>query len=332
MQIGQNMSANTCLVDANRASAWVTGAHGFIGRHLCRYLAGLGYAVCGLGHGLWPATDARAWGVLNWVNGDISASNLEHMRQKFGAPEFVFHLAGGSSVGLAISNPFEDFRRTVGSTAELLEWIRQHASMARLVAVSSAAVYGAMHQGPIAETAQVKPFSPYGTHKFVMEELCRSYGANFGLQIAIPRLFSVYGAGLQKQLLWDLCGKLQLSTVVELGGSGEELRDWIDVRDVARGLERVAHCASTQTPIVNLGSGFGTSVKDIARMTQRSWAGEKEQLPALGFNGCSRVGDPFSLVADVGRMQALGVESTIPFEQGVADYVSWYRARMKEGI
>ena len=60
----------------------------------------------------------------------------------------------------------------------------------------------------------------------------------FRLAAGLPRLFSVYGAELKKQLLWDLCGKFAAGGAVELGGTGNELRDWTDVRDVARALIR----------------------------------------------------------------------------------------------
>lgn len=329
MQIDRAMSQQALANPTTNGSVWVTGARGFIGRHLSRHLASAGYQVYGLGHGLWPASEALQWGVVDWVNGDVSASNLEHMRQKLGSPQMIFHLAGGSSVGLAMAHPFEDYRRTVGSTAELLEWMRQHASASRLVAVSSAAVYGSGHLGPIAETDPVSPFSPYGTHKFVMEELCRSYGANFGLCIAIPRLFSVYGTWLKKQLLWDLCGKLRSGGEVELGGSGDELRDWIEVRDVARGLERMAHSASSQAPVINFGFGLGTSVRDIAQIAVDNWKRVEGQSSALRFNGRSRAGDPFSLVANTDRRTSLGIENCIPVEQGVAEYVDWYCGQAK---
>lgn len=310
------------------AFAWITGAHGFIGRNLARSLQVDGYQVAGIGHGAWPEAEAAQWGLSFWLNGEISASNLGQMRQALGLPDVVFHLAGGSSVGAAIAHPHEDFTRTVVSTAELLEWLRQHSPATRLVAISSAAVYGSAHSGPIAEDARLSPFSPYGAHKLMMEELCRSYAANFGLRVALPRLFSVYGPGLKKQLLWDLCGKIAAGGAVELGGSGGELRDWIDVRDVARGLEPVGQLASVEAPVINLASGVATSVRDIGAMVTACWADSTALAREVTFSGCSRPGDPFSLVADVARMRACGIDNRIPVAQGVAEYVAWYRARV----
>lgn len=311
------------------ASAWITGAHGFIGRHLASSLRAAGYQVAGIGHGAWPEAEAAQWGLSYWLNGEISASNLGQMRQALGIPDVVFHLAGGSSVGAAIAHPHEDFTRTVVSTAELLEWLRQHSPATRVVAISSAAVYGSAHSGPIAEDARLSPYSPYGTHKLMMEELCRSYAANFSLQVVLPRLFSVYGPGLKKQLLWDLCGKISAGSAVELGGSGDELRDWIDVRDVVRGLERVVQLASVEAPVVNLASGVATSVRAIAAMVAKSWADSAAHAREVTFSGRSRPGDPFSLVADVARMRACGIDNRIPVAQGVAEYVAWYRAQMR---
>ena len=309
------------------AFAWITGAHGFIGRYLARCLQARGYQVAGIGHGAWPEAEAAQWGLSSWLNGEISASNLGQMRKSLGLPDVVFHLAGGSSVGAAIANPHEDFTRTVVSTAELLEWLRQHSPNTRLVAVSSAAVYGSSHSGPIPENARLSPFSPYGAHKLMMEELCRSYAANFGLKLALPRLFSVYGSGLKKQLLWDLCGKFAAGGQIELGGSGDELRDWIDVRDVVQALEQVGKLASKQAPVINLASGSGTAVREIAALVSAQWADPESASRKATFSGRSRPGDPFSLVADVSKMRACGIENPISVAQGVTEYVAWYRAQ-----
>ena len=243
------------------------------------------------------------------------------------ALDVIFHLAGGSSVGAAIANPHEDFTRTVVSTAELLDWLRQYSPSTRLVAVSSAAVYGSAHSGPIPEDARLSPFSPYGTHKMMMEDICRSYAANFGLQVMLPRLFSVYGIQLKKQLLWDLCSKLAAGGMVELGGTGNELRDWTDIRDVVRALDQVVSLASNQAPVLNLATGHATSVREIAAAVVRNW--HDTDATQLQFSGLSRAGDPFSLVANIDRMHAHGIACTIPVNRGIAEYVDWFRAEAR---
>ena len=309
----------------------LTGARGFIGQHVARNLAAAGHRVCGLGHGIWPEREARAWGVSQWLNGDITPGNLRLLQHDFGTPDHVMHLAGGSLVGAAVANPREDFFRTVATTAELLDWMRLDAPAATLLAVSSAAVYGAGHHGVIAENASLSPYSPYGHHKRLMEELCRSYAASYGLRVTVARLFSVFGPGLKKQLLWDLCSRLAGGAdPLILGGTGEELRDWTDVRDVARALQRLLETADTSVPLFNVGTGIGTSVREVAAMLGAFWARDAARPVTLSFNGQARPGDPLSLVAEPSRLRELGFRWELSLRQSLGDYVGWFRSASGE--
>lgn len=304
---------------------WITGAQGFIGRHLARYISDESTQVVGLGHGLWHSSDANKWGVTAWLNGHVSASNLTHLLGAYGTPSAIYHLAGGSSVGAAVANPHEDFQRTVTTSAELLDWLRLHAPDIPLVAVSSAAVYGAGHDGAIAEDAVASPSSPYGTHKLLMEELCRSYTKTYGMSIILPRLFSVYGSDLRKQLLWDICCKLAYEKALELGGSGSELRDWTNVNDIAHVLSQLPGRCSHMGGVINIAAGEGVRVIDIATVAISAWVNAGRKPPeSLHFNGKNRIGDPDSLVADVTRLTNLGMRCTTPWRRGIEEYVRWY--------
>lgn len=315
----------------------ITGAHGFIGRNLARHLAGEGHTVSGLGHGTWPPSDADLWGISAWINGDVVPGNLALIKRDTGTPDVIFHLAGGSSVGAAVQNPREDFFRTVVSAAELLDWTRLEAPQAAIVAISSAAVYGAGHDGPISEDAPLTPYSPYGHHKRIMEELCRAYTEGYGLRIAVARLFSVYGPGLRKQLLWDICAKLAANPQkLELGGTGGELRDWTHIDDVVRALSTIAPLASASMPVLNVGTGIGTSVERIASLMTRHWrnadavqqtAERPQPETPVDFSGASRPGDPFSLIANAKPLSDHGFRFARDLDDGLRLYVAWYRQR-----
>jgi UDP-glucose 4-epimerase len=308
-------------------TTWITGARGFIGRHLARSLANQGHTIIGVGPGTVADADAATWGVTRWLNGEIGASNLQALLNDHGAPETVFHLAGGASVGAGLANPREDFFRTVTTSVELLEWLRQVAPKTRLVVVSSAAVYGLGHDGAIAESTAPAPSSPYAHHKLMMESLCRSYGNSFGLPSVVARLFSVYGAGQRKQLLWDLCSQLEAGTGdINLSGSGDERRDWTDVRDAVRALARLPALAAPTVPAVNVASGRAVTVREVAQQVLASW----QPTPSgrvLRFSGQQRQGDPFSLHAECGHFDSIGFECQVPWRTGVADYVRWFQAR-----
>ena len=308
--------------------ALITGIHGFIGRQLAVHLLESGHRVFGLGHDAVHSSPDHPLAADCRLVSDIDFAGLDRLAERSGIPDRVFHLAGGSSVGAAIADPHADFQRSVNSTAILLEWLRIQAPRARLVAVSSAAVYGAGHTGPIAESADCRTFSPYGAHKLMMEMLCRSYAENYSLQIVLPRLFSVYGPGLHKQLLWDLCHKLAAEGPVELGGSGEELRDWTHIDDVVAALGQIVSTADTRASAINVASGKATPVREVAALVARAWGGATA-VERLHFSGQARTGDPFSLVADPQNMHGLGISCDHEVEQGVAQYVEWFRAQSK---
>ena len=308
-----------------RETVWITGGHGFIGRHMAMTLSREGANVYGIGHRGSAEPGGMPYGLKGWLDGDVATSNLALLCNRSGPPTRIYHLAGGSSVGAAIAAPHEDFRRTVDSTAEVLAWLHRHSPQTTLVVASSAAVYGAGHDGAIGETAPLSPFSPYGHHKAMMESLCRSYGTSYGTSSVIVRLFSVYGSGLHKQLLWDLCSRLRADPgSPELGGTGDELRDWTDVRDVVRALVFCADRAAPDAPAINAGSGIATSVRDVAATVAAAWASGGKRR-AVRFSGRSRPGDPFSLVADATLLRDVGFEWHVPLEQGIADYVHWFR-------
>lgn len=308
------------------AVIWITGARGFIGRHLAAHLAEQGHEIHGIGHGHWTAEAYGKVGLRLWVNADITAASLGQLAHLGARPDAVIHLAGGSSVAVAALNPHEDFQRTVATTLELLEWTRQNAADCAIIAVSSAAVYGSAHPGPIREEVFPSPYSTYGYHKFMMESLCRNYAQNYGLSVAIPRLFSVYGPGLRKQLLWDLCNKLAREEKVLLGGTGAELRDWIHIHDVQRGLAALLRRASPDAPTINIASGMACSVADVADRLMRIWKEMQNDSGAeqLVFSGQKRAGDPRNLIADVGAMSSWGLTCQMSLEQGLRDYVAWF--------
>jgi UDP-glucose 4-epimerase len=305
---------------------WITGANGFIGRYLARELADAGHEVHGIGHGAIGDPEKRRIGLRSWLNGEIDAANLNAMASEHGLPSKVFHLAGGSSVGLSIALPLEDFSRTVTSTARLLEWLRGTAPESRLIAASSAAVYGAEHPGPIAEQAALTPMSPYGQHKLMMEQLCQSYAVTFGIRSTVVRLFSVYGAHLRKQLLWDICNRLQQGErTLMLGGTGREIRDWTDVRDVVRLLAKIGNQPQQETSrVINGGSGRGVSVAEVANLLVKHWGSDV----TVGFSGVVRAGDPFSLLADDANLRKLPFDWQLPVGRGLEDYMNWFKGQI----
>src|SRR4051812_45246558 len=117
--------------------ALITGGYGFLGRAMARRFKAAGYTIVGVGHGAWAPEEAAAYGFDTWVNSPISVATLLSLQAEF---DVVIHCAGTGSVSYSLVNPMEDFRKTVVSTLELLEYLRSCGSRAKVLYPSSAAV------------------------------------------------------------------------------------------------------------------------------------------------------------------------------------------------
>lgn len=186
--------------------AIVTGAHGAIGRKVVAALREKNMKVSGIGNG--PSHWAHPESIDQWVAAPVTARNLDRLVERLGPPALVMHLAGGSSVHASIENPALDFRRTVESTMEIAQWPGMRTHRPALIYASSAAVYGDNSSSHIVESAPIQPKSPYGFHKDLAEKIVAYWSAQYDFPSATVRLFSVYGEGLQKQLVYELSRKL----------------------------------------------------------------------------------------------------------------------------
>jgi dTDP-glucose 4,6-dehydratase/UDP-glucose 4-epimerase len=205
--------------------------------------------------------------------------------------------------------------------AQLLDAMR--AGSAKLIHLSSAAVYGNPESSPIAETATLRPVSPYGVHKAMAESLCQQYASLFGVKCLSVRIFSAYGPGLRKQLFWDLYRKGQAAQTVDLFGTGKESRDFIFVEDVVRAIEVVALNAAFQGESINLASGASVDVATAARTLYSSLGWTRE----LRFSGSARQGDPLLWCADITALKAMGFVPRYTMFEGLTKVAQWLNAQ-----
>lgn len=294
----------------------ITGAKGFLGSHASRHFKFLEYETYGIGHGDLFVDECKTFGLDHWIKADITLENLRDIHQTF---DVIVHCGGSGSVGISIENPYQDFKKTVDGTLEVLEYMRLYNPSAQLIYPSSPAVQGEHSNSPIKENFIGKPASPYGYHKKIAEDLCQSYSEKYGIVIKIIRLFSVYGEGLQKQLLWDASQKLlHCQDRIEFWGTGSETRDFIHINDVILLIDMIISINQTFL-IINGGSGIKYSIKNVVSMMKELLQSKCE----ISFNNQTNVGNPIYYWADMTKLNSLNWTPKISFEDGMKSYINW---------
>jgi UDP-glucose 4-epimerase len=278
--------------------------------------------VYALGHGSIPQPEINAWGIHQWADSSIS---LEALVSRYKNIQFdaVIHCAGSGAVSLAYQQPLEDYHRSVSSVLAGLEFVRTtQTKNTRFVLASSAAVYGNQNV-VLTESSSLNPISPYGLHKQASENLCVEYSQYFDVKCSVVRLFSVYGAGLQKQLLWDAAYKLK-NGKCEFFGTGKEMRDWIHVEDAAQLLSKAALKDQAAFEIYN-GCNHHASTLDVLTLLASSL--NIELTPQ--FNDEVHTGNPRNLVGNHEKAtRLLKWTPKITLKDGLIDYANWFNSRL----
>lgn len=227
------------------AKILVTGASGFIGRHLVPKLCGAGHEVVEANGGSGDIADESTW-------------------LKFPHAEVVVHLAGKSFVPDSWADPATFIKCNLLGTVAGLNYCKKH--NARLVFLSSY-LYGSPVTLPIPETTALVANNPYALSKKLAEEACQFYSNNFGMNITILRPFNVYGPDQPENFL--------IPSIIRQVNAGEAIqvkdlepkRDYVYISDLTEAIIKAAELRQGIN-IFNIGSGVSHSVEEIINIIQ----------------------------------------------------------------
>lgn len=302
-------------------SVLITGVAGFIGRYVARYFSEQGWSVIGVDNSTpenAPLANLSAYHRLQLPDATINSVLKDNL------PQVCIHCAGRASVGLSMTEPAADFYSNTMVTFELLNALRLNAPECRFIFLSSAAVYGNPESLPVSEKQLYAPLSPYGFHKLQSEQLCLEFTKVYNLPTASLRIFSAYGPGLRRQVLWDICHKAISQSSLILQGTGKESRDFIHALDIAKALNVVAESAPMQGEAYNLGTGREVCIEELAHLILDAL----ELDYPVQFDGAAPVGTPLNWQADVSKLKNLGFTPSVPLERGVKTFANWCRAEL----
>jgi UDP-glucose 4-epimerase len=293
--------------------AVVTGAGGFIGRHLASLLREQGMEVicidCIASDGVDMVRDLRQSGALDsLLDGDT----------------VLFHLAGSADVRGSVAAPVADFADNVVTAINILETARF--ASCRVVFPSTGSVYDPAAPLPFCEDSPLRPRSPYAAAKLSVEAYCHAYHRSYGLDVSVARIFSVIGPGVRRLAIHDFVKRLEADPRrLVLWGDGGQMRDYLHVRDVARALHFIAlRVAGGEA--CNVASGRSRTMREVAEGV----------VTALGLQDCviatdGQVSDveSYRMEASIAKLQAGGFAPEFSFDRALAETVAWLRQDLR---
>ena len=302
--------------------ALITGGAGFIGSNIAKALVAQGWGVRVL-------DDLSSGYLLNlqglgveFVQGDVRDADC--VAGAVAGCEVVFHLAASVGNKRSIDEPIVDSSINVIGTLQVLEAARR-AGVRKVVASSSAGIYGELRTMPIHESHPLEPLTPYGASKLCMEKQCLAYAATHGLEAVALRYFNVYGPNQRFDAYGNVIPIFVFNVLegrpISIYGDGMQTRDFVNVADVVQ-----ANIKAATTPGVtgafNIASATRTRILDLANQVRDGLG-----IPAeIGF-APRRTGDVEHSLADIDAAgQAFGYAPAVTIGEGLPEYLAWATA------
>ncbi len=272
----------------------VTGGAGFIGAHLAAASLAAGDEVVALDN-MRRGARAKLSGEARLVEGDIRDRDTVALAMR--GVQRVYHLAAQSNVLGAVTDTDYSFTSNVVGTYNVLVAARD-AGVERVIFTSSREVYGEVDRLPVSEDRPMDPKNAYGASKVAGEVYGRTFQNTYGLDVSVLRLANVYGAGDRDRVIPIWLDRARRGEDLEIYG-GAQVLDLVTVELVVAALRRAAEI-SLGGRVVNVGSGVGTPLRDLANRIARLPSREigLRVLPARSI-------EVTRFVADVARMRGL---------------------------
>jgi len=256
-----------------KQSIGVTGGRGALGRRILKRLVDEGTSKI-VTFGRHPAAKsdflAESASVVHEVGNILNSGDLDRALR---GCSVVFHLAGLAHVGLSDLEPLTYFEVNAFGTASVLEACRR-LGIARVIYVSTGHVYGIPRRLPVTEDHPTRPLSAYAASKLAGEAAVQAYATSFGFCCDIARLANVYGASFNTEtVIGYVLAQVTSGASVSLRNL-DAVRDFIYVDDVVDALLRLALPADSGCRVVNVSTGQGVRVGDLAATLLRVAAEE----------------------------------------------------------
>ncbi|MCC7427726.1 MAG: NAD-dependent epimerase/dehydratase family protein [Alphaproteobacteria bacterium] len=256
----------------------VTGGAGFIGSHVVELLREADHKVVVVDN----FSTGRRENLPNDVcvlRHDLARSPSTALAAAMEGAAGVFHLAALPRIQPSFADPIGHDDANVRATVHVMQAMRA-TGIKRLVLSSSSAVYGTPAVLPTPETAPIDPLSPYALQKYGAERYAMLLGPRLGITVVALRYFNVFGPrsyaaespfNAYSSVVGIFHHKSRKGERLTVTGDGEQRRDFVHVRDVARANLNAMEAYDIEDDVFNIGTGDTFSVKDVARLFSSEW-------------------------------------------------------------
>lgn len=299
----------------------VTGGAGFIGSHVVDLFVEAGHDVVVVDN-LITGRKSNLNPKAKFYEMDIRSPEMEKVFEAE-RPEVVDHHAAQMDVRRSVADPVYDADINVIGGLNLLNLAVKYRVRKFIHISSGGAVYGEPVYLPCDENHPVQPLCPYGATKYMLELYLYMYQQTYNLDYSVIRYPNVYGprqdpAG-EAGVVAIFTGQMLRSKPVMIYGNGEQVRDYVYVRDCARANLMLLENGSGK--VYNLGYGIGTSVNQIFQGLK-----EVTAYPLEADYAPPRPGETFRIYLTAERAkQDLGWEPTIPLMEGLRKTVEYFQ-------
>jgi len=291
----------------------IIGSEGFIGSHLMDFYSNSKVIGC-------HTNPKNVKKNCIYVNREKPDFDSVFRNNKF---SICINASGSKGVGFSIENPEADYILNVENTNKILQAIKTYAPNCKFINLSSAAVYGNPKKLPIQESDQTNPISPYGKHKLLAESLTTKFHNEHKLPTCSLRIFSVYGPGLKKQLLWDVYNKIINSpdNSISLYGTGLESRDYIFIDDLVNAIDLITKKGNFEGSVYNVANGIEIKIEEITKLLVSKLKSDIQ----INFTGEVKEGNPLNWLSNIDKLKALGYKNKTSISEGINQYVLWLK-------
>ena len=256
---------------------------------------------------------------FTFVHGDIR--NAEDVAAALPGHDAIVHFAAESHVDRSVTDARVFVETNVLGTQILLDQALA-LKIPRFVHVSTDEVYGSIEEGSWDEAQPLLPNSPYSASKASSDLLVRSYHVTHGLNTSITRCSNNYGTHhFPEKLIPLFVTNLLDGHKVPLYGDGQNIRDWLHVDDHCRGIALVL-TQGRAGEIYNIGGGTELSNAELTKALLEATSRDESFIQPVA----DRLGHDRRYSVDIQKISSeLGYAPKVPFEEGLADVVQWYR-------